>query len=201
MSVQLQLSDMVAKLQERRPLQSLAPEQVWDASLEQAISTMVFHPEDARLERSKEIIALKAGLHLLNDSLDRSHSYSQEIEDDATGCYWHGIMHRMEGDYSNANYWFHGAGAHPVKSRLNAKVADWLQNGIILGELPDSAIRDTLVHMKGQRAWNPGAFTDLIQQQVSGQGSDETRSALEYIQHIEMLELLAHTLSAAEIKS
>ena len=109
MIVQLQLSDMVTRLQERRPLQSLAPTMVWDASLDEAITSIVFHPEGSHLETSKEIIALKAGLHLLNDSLDQSHSYSQQIEDDATGCYWHGIMHRMEGDYSNANYWLHSA--------------------------------------------------------------------------------------------
>ena len=146
MSVQVQLSNIVTKLQERRPLQSLAPARVWDSSLDEAITSMVFHPED--LEASKEMIALKAGLHLFNDSLNLSHSYSQQIEDDATGCYWHGIMHRMEGDYSNANYWLRSAGSHPVKSLLNARVADWLNNGIILGELQINPIRETLVQMK-----------------------------------------------------
>lgn len=201
MSVQLQLSNIVTRLQERRPLQSLSPKRVWDASLDKAISSMVFHPEGSGLERSKEIIALKAGLHLFNDSLDQSHSYSQEIEDDATGCYWHGIMHRMEGDYFNANYWFHSAGVHPVKSLLNARVTDWLNNGIILGELQFSPIRETLFEMKRQSVWNPNAFTDIIQQQQRGQGSEETRGALEYIQYIEMTELLAYTLAAAEVNT
>ena len=201
MSVQVQLSNIVTKLQDRRPLQSLAPARVWDTSLDEAITSIVFHPEGSHLEASKEIIALKAGLHLLNDSLDLSHSYSQQIEDDATGCYWHGIMHRMEGDYSNANYWLHSAGSHPVKSLLNARVADWLNNGIILGELQISPIRETLVQMKRQTGWNPNAFTEIIEQQERGQGSEETRGALEYIQHIEMTELLAYTLTAAQLKA
>lgn len=197
MSAHLQLLNMITRLQERRPLQALSPTKVWDASIDDSVASVFPHSEDARHESSKEMIALKAGLHLWNDSLDKSHSYSQKIEHDATGCYWHGIMHRMEGDYSNANYWFHCAGAHPVKSKLNARVADWLQNGIILGELQDSRFRETFVQMKRQNEWNPNAFTDMIQQQEGGQGSEETRGALEYIQHIEMTELLAYTVTAA----
>ena len=76
MSVQLQLSNIITRLQERRPLQSLAPTMVWDASIDEAISSIVFHPEGSHPKTSKEIIALKAGLHLLNDSLHQSHSYS-----------------------------------------------------------------------------------------------------------------------------
>jgi hypothetical protein len=49
--------------------------------------------------------ALVAGLWLYVDDLDRSHTVSQSIED-ATGSYWHGIMHRREGDISKTNYTF-----------------------------------------------------------------------------------------------
>ena len=90
---------------------------------------------------------------------------------------------------------------HPVKSLLNDRVADWLNNGIILGELQISPIRETIVQMKRQTGWNPNAFTEIIEQQERGQGSEETRGALEYIQHIEMTELLAYTLTAAQLKA
>ena len=40
-----------------------------------------------------------AGLWLLHDFLDESHSLSQEV-DTTTGSYWHGIMHRREPDYA-----------------------------------------------------------------------------------------------------
>lgn len=56
--------------------------------------------------------ALRAALWLYVDELDRSHSISQGIGD-ATGSFWHGIMHRREGDFGNAHYWFHRVGAHP----------------------------------------------------------------------------------------
>jgi hypothetical protein len=57
--------------------------------------------------------ALVSGLWLYVDELDRSHVVSQGI-DDATGSFWHGIMHRREGDFSNSHYWFRKVGTHPV---------------------------------------------------------------------------------------
>ena len=57
--------------------------------------------------------ALQSGLWLYVDQLDRSHTISQGI-DDATGSFWHGIMHRREGDFSNSHYWFRKVGAHPA---------------------------------------------------------------------------------------
>lgn len=57
--------------------------------------------------------ALQSGLWLYIDELDRSHTISQGIED-PTGSFWHGIMHRREGDFSNSHYWFNRAGNHPA---------------------------------------------------------------------------------------
>lgn len=57
--------------------------------------------------------ALIAGLWLYVDDLDRSHAVSQGMED-ATGSYWHGIMHRREGDFSNSHYWMRRAGRHEL---------------------------------------------------------------------------------------
>ncbi|MCC6794792.1 MAG: hypothetical protein IT366_06705 [Candidatus Hydrogenedentes bacterium] len=62
--------------------------------------------------------ALCAGLWLYVDELDRSHVISQGIED-ATGSYWHGIMHRREGDFSNSHYWFHRVGNHPAMKKID----------------------------------------------------------------------------------
>lgn len=60
---------------------------------------------------------LQAGLWLYVDDLDRSHTICQGI-DDETGSYWHGIMHRREGDFSNSHYWFNKVGRHPVMPRI-----------------------------------------------------------------------------------
>lgn len=56
---------------------------------------------------------LQAGLWLYVDDLDRSHNICQGIND-ATGAFWHGIMHRREGDYSNSHYWIRRALGHPL---------------------------------------------------------------------------------------
>jgi hypothetical protein len=56
---------------------------------------------------------LAAGLWLYVDDLERSHAVCQEIET-PTGSYWHGIMHRREGDYSNSRYWHRRAASHPL---------------------------------------------------------------------------------------
>jgi hypothetical protein len=54
-----------------------------------------------------------AGVWLVHDFLDESHTISQSIET-PSGSYWHAIMHRREGDFSNAKYWLRRVGRHPV---------------------------------------------------------------------------------------
>src|SRR5258705_12686809 len=63
--------------------------------------------------------AVKAGLHLLNDDLERGHALAQAHEGDKTCDYWHAIVHRREGDFDNAKYWLRQVGRHPVLSRVH----------------------------------------------------------------------------------
>jgi hypothetical protein len=60
-----------------------------------------------------------SGVWLLHDFLDESHTISQGI-DTTSGSFWHAIMHRREGDFSNAKYWFRRVGRHPVLEELGA---------------------------------------------------------------------------------
>ena len=60
-----------------------------------------------------------ATLWLAANELDRSHRISQSI-DDPDGSYLHGVMHRREGDFDNAKYWFRQASDHPVEDALAA---------------------------------------------------------------------------------
>lgn len=62
--------------------------------------------------------SLCAGLWLYVDDLDRSHTISQGMPS-ATGSYWHGIMHRREGDFGNSHYWFHRVGNHPAMANID----------------------------------------------------------------------------------
>jgi hypothetical protein len=59
----------------------------------------------------------EAGIWLLAGDLNRSHEVSQNLET-VEGSYWHGIMHRREGDFWNAKYWFRKVGPHPVFEQL-----------------------------------------------------------------------------------
>ena len=61
---------------------------------------------------------LQAGLWLYVDQLDRSHEISQDMHD-ATGSFWHGIMHRREGDFGNSHYWFNRTGSHPAMKEID----------------------------------------------------------------------------------
>jgi hypothetical protein len=61
--------------------------------------------------------ACVAGLWLYHDFLDESHAISQELHT-PEGSYWHAIMHRREGDFSNSKYWFRRVGSHPVLRQL-----------------------------------------------------------------------------------
>jgi len=61
---------------------------------------------------------IKAALWLYVDELDRSHAFSQDLHT-PTGAYWHAIMHRREGDFPNAKYWYRKAGAHPAMKHID----------------------------------------------------------------------------------
>ncbi len=53
---------------------------------------------------------LTAAIYLYADNLDSAHQEAQRDESDPESAYWHGIMHRREGDFSNANHWFRRTG-------------------------------------------------------------------------------------------
>ncbi len=63
-----------------------------------------------------------AGMWLIHDFLDESHTISQHINT-PTGAFWHAVMHRREGDYSNAKYWFRRVGDHEVLRQLDEQLA------------------------------------------------------------------------------
>ncbi len=190
-----QLQRILDRLDEREQLQPLSPRDAWDKTLETRIEAL-----DLGGKRAKTpVITLIAGLHLRNDSLDRSHSYAQQIEHDPTGAYWHGIMHRMEGDYGNAKYWFMRTGRHPVMAVVKARVAEWLRAEMDEASVPDGRIGELLQSYRDDAAWAPSTFVDLAawQEQRGSGASDATRRLAEHIQHIEMTALFEHTLQAA----
>ncbi len=97
--------------------------------------------------------ALLSGLWLWHDWLDSSHTISQSLHNPA-GSFWHAIMHRREGDFSNAKYWYARCRSHPVIKSMLPFAND------ILHPLPadKSLLRLT------RDGWDSDAFVDLAEQ-------------------------------------
>jgi hypothetical protein len=102
--------------------------------------------EDAR--------SLLAGLWLWHDWLSESHMISQDIAS-ATGSFWHAIMHRREGDFSNAKYWYARCRHHPVLEQIPALAR------VTLG---DAATTTAPLHrLLSTTGWDPDAFVDVVE--------------------------------------
>jgi hypothetical protein len=91
-----------------------------------------------------------SGLWLLYNFLDQSHEISQAIKT-PEGSYWHGIMHRLEGDYWNSKYWHNRAGIHSTDSAMQDFVAN------------EFAHVDDVEFRKLARDWNQERFVDFCE--------------------------------------
>ncbi|MEI6713967.1 MAG: hypothetical protein WCO60_09455 [Verrucomicrobiota bacterium] len=71
----------------------------------------------AKVHSLPHLELVRGGLFYAVDALGPAHAIFQENHT-ALGSYWHGMMHRREGDFGNACYWFRKAGALPVLREL-----------------------------------------------------------------------------------
>src|ERR1051326_5982829 len=94
--------------------------------------------------RLDEAAAMLAGLWLWHDWLDESHRIVQGIETE-TGSFWHAIMHRREGDFSNSKYWLARCASHPALATIAA------QAGAVAHAMPaDKAVLRVVI-----KGWDP----------------------------------------------
>jgi hypothetical protein len=100
-----------------------------------------------------------AALWLLAGELERSHAISQHVES-SSGSYWHGIMHRREGDFLNSKYWFRRVGQHPVLQQLAQQISEQREHLEQHGLPCQDLVRDTRV---------AEAYIDLCQAAQSSQ--------------------------------
>ncbi len=94
-----------------RPLDAGRPDSSTSKQLRELSVSTAF--EEAEVVDQVMAACCLAGVWLLYDYLDESHTISQSI-DTTSGSYWHAIMHRREGDFSNSKYWLRRVGKHPV---------------------------------------------------------------------------------------
>jgi hypothetical protein len=152
-----QKSPRLAQLVNEAPLNELGPGQrlkkVCEYLRTEPLTELFvpFQPRDTVAAR-----ACVAGLLLLYDGLDESHTISQELHD-ATGSYWHGIMHRREPDYGNAKYWFARVRSHPIYPAVAEAARE-----IARESLPHSAWPAANWLLEAG-SWQAEAFVDLCQ--------------------------------------
>ena len=79
--------------------------------------------DGAAIRSADDADCVRSGLLLYFSALDESHTISQRIHT-VSGSYWHGIMHRQEGDWGNAKYWFRRVGTHPVFTELERELGE-----------------------------------------------------------------------------
>lgn len=175
--LQLNLQDAYSRLVVTGPGHDKARQLLNPATHELLLSAPVVSRDDGK--------ALLAGLWLWHDWLDDSHRISQSLHD-ATGSFWHAIMHRREGDFANSQYWYARCRDHPALTALAGAV------GAILN--PQPADKAYLRLTSG--GWNPNAFVGLVEQ-VHEQPSDPRHKVCISLQQLEWRLLFDHCIRAA----
>lgn len=99
---------------------------------EKAITLLKGVTPAALLERSivspDDASAMLAGLWLWHDALEESHHISQSLET-PSGSFWHAILHRREGDFSNAKYWYARCRHHPAIDAITTTLGEVWEPG------------------------------------------------------------------------
>jgi hypothetical protein len=129
--------------------------------------------------------AMLAGLWLWFDDLDTGHRIAQDIPS-PTGCFWHAIMHRREGDFSNARYWYARCRAHRANRLLGAVTSCAVGNAP-----PDAGITHLIAG-----DWDGSAFVDLVES-VHRSSRDPRHAIAVRLQQAEWRTLFQHCALAA----
>ena len=121
---------------------------------------------------------VRGGLLYAMDDLDGCHQYFQDAPTDL-GSYWHGMMHRREGDFDNARYWFRRAGALPFFDNLHSKTANISSD------------------VAKQLSWDPYLFTGECEQRRFG--AEDEANELPRLQFAEFEVVFDYTWRQAKV--
>lgn len=114
-----------------------------------------------------------AGLWLWHDFSEAAHRIAQVIETPA-GAFWHALLHRREGDFANAKYWYAQCRGHVSLATIGAQVADLLR---------DAPADKTLLKL-ALDGWSGAAFVDLVET-VHARPNDPRHGLAVVLQQIE----------------
>jgi hypothetical protein len=129
--------------------------------------------------------AMLAGLWLWHDALNECHKIAQDLIG-PTGAFWHAIMHRREGDFSNAKYWYARSADHRALRLISSMALD-----LIGRETADP----TLLRIVGGE-YNPDALVDLVEA-IHDKPADPRHTAAVRLQQMEWEALFNHCAYAA----
>lgn len=120
-----------------------------------------------------EIFALvRGGLFYAIDAIHEAHKFFQDAPGDL-GAYWHGMMHRREGDFDNARYWFRRAGALPCFAAMHRTAGEFSAD------------------MARQPSWDPYLLTGECER--ARFGAEENGVALALLQRAEFAGVFDYT--------
>jgi hypothetical protein len=133
-----------------------------------------------------ELLAASRNVRRQSTEDVRSRDPQDQREMVSTLAYWHAIMHRREGDFSNSKYWLARCRAHPVAEQIATALP------ALVAEHRDDAGIARIV----SGGWDPFAFVDLVED-VYERPSDERRETVIAIQRLEWRTLFEHCLRQA----
>ena len=162
------------------PKESGAPEAA--ALLKRLVPEQLFAQQVHSVDHARAVLA---GLWLYHDFLDESHAISQDLHS-PDGSFWHAIMHRREGDFANAKYWYARCRHHPAFAAIGQEVRSALRGVAQAGQL------DRLT----KNEWDPDGFVDVVEA-VHQEPQDPLYAAAVALQHAEWRVLLGHCARAA----
>jgi hypothetical protein len=163
---------------------------LWHDGLEECHRIAQQSPEDLRrtaLERRRKSAGLPQvapAAQIVETDRDTDGKHLREMA--STLAFWHAIMHRREGDFSNSKYWYARVGRHPIFAAIGAAVG---------GEINPLPADKSLLRLL-RDGWDPNAFVDLVEE-VSGGGRDPRLPVVVAVQQVEWHMLFEHCTRAA----
>ncbi len=121
--------------------------------------------------------ACLGALWLRFDFLEEAHSIFQAIENSA-GSFGHAIMHRREGDFSNAKYWLRQARGQLFFPTL----------GLFAVETASPDLTVIANRLAAGRSWNAEVFVDLCSAAEANRSPCEDRATVAWLEQLQQRE-------------